>query len=258
MLAFPTEKLIERAQRQILLRRLFRRVFLEDWTTKLIALAIAIGLWLGLSGLRAPKTVRLKGVTLVTRVSNDMEITNTPLQEVGIVVTGDKKEIDSLNERDLVVSIDLTDVTKSGSREVQLTPDNVNIELPDGVKVTGIEPSKTIVNLEKVAEALIDVKPITDGSVRDGFEIYGRTVVPAKVRVRGAETYVKALDSISTEKIDVDGKKDDFTVRQIALNPVNTKITLLDNIVDVAFKVRKKGAKEEPKENPSAQLPANK
>lgn len=258
MLAFPTEKLVERAQRQILLRRLFRRVFLEDWITKLVALGIAVGLWLGLSGLRAQITYRTREVSLVIRVSDDMEITNTPAQEVKLKVTGDKRAIQNLNERDLVVSVDLTDVTKSGSRSIQLTPGNVNIELPNGIKLEEIEPTMTVVNLDKVAERSIDVKPVTDGNVREGFEIYGKTVVPAKVRVRGAENYVKALDSISTEKIDIEGKKEDFTVRQVALSPVNTKIALLDNIVDVTFKVRKKGVKEPEKESPTAQPPANK
>src|SRR4051812_29273110 len=155
-MSFPPENLIAK-ERQIFLRRLFRRVFLEDWGTKLIALGISLALWLGVTGLRAPTTVRLKNVTLIPRISNDMEITNTPAQEVDIVVIGDKQRIDRLNVRDLIVSVDLTDI-KSGDRIVQLTPDTVNLDLPNGLKLVEIQPSKVAVRLEKVEEREIPVK----------------------------------------------------------------------------------------------------
>jgi len=243
MFSFPTEKFLEKEQRQLLLRRLVRRIFLEDWGIKLIALAITAALWLGVTGMRAPTTMRLKNVALNPRVSNDMEITNSPVQEVDIVITGDKPKIDNLNPRDLVISIDLTDI-KSGDRTVQLTPENVNVELPNGVKLDEIQPNKIAVRLEKVEEREIEVKPDTEGSVAEGFEIYSKTVLPAEVRVRGAESFVKSLDSVMTEKINIENRKEDFTVRQVGLNILNPKVTVLDGIVDVTFKIGEKRAEK--------------
>ncbi len=222
-------------------RRLFRRVFLEDWGIKLIALAITLALWLGVTGLRAPTTVRLKNVALNPRVSNDMEITNSPVQEVDIVVTGDKRKVDRLSAHDLVISIDLTDV-KTGDRTVQLSPENVNLELPSGVKLDEIQPNKIAIRLEKVEEREVEVKPETEGSLADGFEIYSQTVLPAKVRVRGAESFVKSLDSISTEKISIQDRQESFTVRQVGLNILNPNVTVLDGIVDVVFNIGEKRA----------------
>jgi YbbR domain-containing protein len=236
---FPTEQFTEKEQRQIFFRRLFRRVFLEDWLLKLVALAITLALWLGVTGLRAPTTVRLKNVALNPRVSNDMEITNSPVQEVDIVVTGDKRKVDRLNPHDLVISLDLTDV-KSGDRTIQLMPENVNLELPNGIRLDEIQPSKIAVRLEKVEERDVPVKPETDGNIADGYEIYSQQVVPAKVRVRGAESLVKSLDSISTEKINLEDRRENFTVRQVGLNISNPNVTVLDGIVDVVFKVGEK------------------
>lgn len=239
LFSFPTEKFIEKEQRQMFLRRIFRRVFLEDWGTKLIALGITFALWLGITGLRAPTTVRLKNITLNTRISNDMEITNTPTNDVEIVITGDKRIIDKLNSRDLVVSVDLTDI-KAGDRIVQLTPETVNLELPSGVKLDNIQPNKVAVKLEKVEEKEVEVKVETEGNLAEGFEIYSSNVVPAKVRIRGAESFVKSMDSISTEKVNVDGLKENYFARQIGLNVVNPKVTLLDTIVDVSFRIGEK------------------
>jgi hypothetical protein len=236
---FSTERFTEKEQRQIFWRRLFRRVFLEDWGTKLIALGISFALWLGISGLRAPTTVRLKNVTLNTRVSNEMEMTNTPIQEVDLVVTGDKRLVDRLNSRDLIVSVDLSDI-KSGDRIVQLTPETVSLELPSGIKLDEIQPNKIAVRLEKVEEREVTIKVETEGNLAEGFELYGANAVPAKVRVRGAESFVKSLDSVSTEKINIEGLKDNLFARQIGLNVVNPKVTLLDTIVDVNLKIGEK------------------
>lgn len=236
MFSFTTEQFTEREQRQVFFRRLFRRIFLEDWLLKLIALAITMALWMGVTGLRAPTTVRLKNITLNTRISNDMEITNTPAREVDVVVTGDKRRVDRLNPNDLVISVDLSDV-KPGDRTVQLTPETVNLELPSGIKLEEIQPNKIAVRLENVAEREIEVKPEIEGSVAEGFEIYSQTVVPATVRVRGAESFVKSLDSISTDRINIENQRENFTVRQIGLNVANPNVTVLDGIVDVIFRI---------------------
>jgi YbbR domain-containing protein len=241
LFSFPTEKFTEKEQRQQYVRHIFRRIFLEDWGTKLIALGITFALWLGITGLRTPTTLRLKNVTLVTRISNEMEITNTPVEEVQIVLTGDKREIDRLTNRDLVVSVDLTEV-KPGDRIVQLTPETVNLDLPNGVKLEEIQPNKIPLKLEKVSEKEVTVKVETEGNLAEGFEIYSSEVVPAKVRVRGAESFVESLDSISTEKISVEGLKENHFASQIGLNVVNPKVTLLDTIVDVNFTIGEKRA----------------
>jgi len=236
---FPVEKIFPTNVRQFSFRRLLRRVFLEDWLIKAIALFITVTLWLGVTGLRAPTTARLRSVPLNLRVSNDIEVTNSPVGEVDLVITGDKRKIDLLNQRDLVVSLDLTEVP-AGERTVQMTAENVNIELPTGVKLEEIQPGKIAVKLEAVEEREIAVQAVTEGAVADGFEIYGKTVSPTKVRVRGPESFVKSLDSVSTEKINLENRREDFTVRQVALNVVNPKITVLDTAVDAAFRIGEK------------------
>jgi YbbR domain-containing protein len=226
-------------ERQIFISRLLRKVFLEDWLMKLVALVITLALWLGVSGLRAPKTVRLRAVALNLQISNDVEITNSPVQEIDIVVTGDKRKTDNLNARDLVVSLDLSTV-QPGDRMVQLSPENVSVELPTGVRLEEIQPNKIAVNIETVEEREIPVKATTEGSVAEGFEIYSETAMPAKVRVRAPSSYIKSLNFVSTEKINLDNHSEDFTVKQIPLNLSNPKATVLDTAVDIAFRVGEK------------------
>ena len=123
-MAFSTEKILQKEQRQISFRRLFQRIFLDDWVVKALALAITFALWLGVTGLRTPTRERLRNISLAVRVSNDIEITNSPVQEVDLVVTGDKRKIDQIKREDLIVSLDLTDA-QPGDRTVKISPENV-------------------------------------------------------------------------------------------------------------------------------------
>lgn len=225
-----------------MLRRLLRRVFLEDWSTKLIALGITLALWFGVVGLSKPMTSNLRA-KLILRTPNDMELTSTPVQEVEIVVTGYKEKIDALRSkeisRDLIVALDLTDI-KPGERVVQLSPETINIDLPSGVKLDEIQPSKIPLTLEKVEQREVEIRIETEGNPAEGFEVYYKTALPGKVRVRGPQSFVRALDSISTEKIEIEGKNADFSVQQATLNLVNPKITLIDSLVDINVRIGEK------------------
>src|SRR6185369_8048973 len=170
-MAFPNEKFSERDSRQAFWSRLFRKVFLDDWVMKLIALIITLGLWLGVTGLRTPTSRRFMNIPLNLRVANDLEVTNSPVTEVEIKVSGDKSKIDQLNQRDLSVTLDLTDV-QAGDRTAQIMPDNVSIELPTGFKLEEIQPSKIAVKLERIIERNVAIKAETEGGVAEDFEIY--------------------------------------------------------------------------------------
>jgi len=217
--------------------RLARKIFLEDWMMKLIALVITLGLWLGVTGLRTPTSTNFRSIPLNLRVANDLEVTNSPVAEVDIKISGDKSKINQINKEDLLVSLDLSDV-QPGERVVSITPENVSVELPAGVKLEGITPSIIPVRLEKIIERDVPVKAETEGVLAEGYEIYSAATMPATVRVSGPESFIRPLDSVSTEKINVESKQEDFTVQQVSLNVVSPKVRLVDTtVVDVTFRI---------------------
>jgi YbbR domain-containing protein len=236
-MSFPTEKIFERDQRQAFLLRLVRKIFLEDWTMKLVALIITIGLWLGVTGLRTPTSRLINDVPLSLRLASDLTTTNSPVTEVTVKISGDKSRIDQINKGELTVSVDLSDVP-AGDRTLQLTPQNVYLELPAGFKLEEIQPSRIAVRLERVIERDVPVKAETEGGVADNFEIYSSVVTPTTVRVSGPESFVRPLDSISTEKINVESKQEDFTARQVSLNVISPQVRLIDTtVVDVFLRI---------------------
>lgn len=211
-------------------------LFFEDWLTKTIALVIALVLWYGVTGSRAPTTRRLGNVRLVLQLPPETETGNDALNKVDITVTGDKSRVSRLTGDDLIVVADLSN-SKPGEFVVQLKPETVNIELPSGVKLDEIEPNKISVKLEPRIEKLIPVKPAFIGQLPEGYEIYETTVSPESVRVRGAASRVNALDSVPTEKIDLNVHAESFSEKQVTVDLLDPKITVLDAVVDLTVKI---------------------
>jgi YbbR domain-containing protein len=241
--AIEPQHFVEKRPNMLFFKHVIRKIFLEDWLLKLVALVITFALWLGVTGLSTPTTTRMTGVPLTLRFSNNTEVTNSPIQEVDIVISGDKRKIAQINKNDLIVSIDLTDVIP-GERVIQLTPENVSVELPTGVRLEEIQPNKIAVKLESVEEKDVAVKTETQGEIPEGFEVYSEIITPAKVRVRGPASFIRSLTSLTTEKIDLANRNADFTARQIPVNVSNPRATLLETVVDVAFRIGEKRAEK--------------
>ena len=222
--------------RTLFFKHIVRKIFFEDWLTKLVALAVTLALWLGVTGLSTPTTTRLTGIPLSLRFSSDAEVTNSPIAEIDVIISGDNRKIAQINKNDLVASVDLTSVLP-GDRVVQLTPENVELQLPLGVRLDEITPSRMAVRLEAVEEKEVPVQIETVGRLPDGFEVYSLVANPPRVRVRGPQSLAKTLTEISTEKIDLSEHRVDFSAKQAPLTPPNAKLTLFETAVDIYFRI---------------------
>lgn len=226
----------EETKSGLLVSHILRKIFLEDWITKLVALAITLALWLGVTGLSETGSDRYK-VPLILRLADNADTTNDPVSQVDIRVGGDKRRLSQIREGDLRVFVDLTGLSP-GSHAVTLAPDTVSLDLPTGVKLEDIQPNKIAVRLEAVEEKEITVNVDTQGEPADGFEVYSKSVAPSKIRVRGPSSYLRTLSAVSTEKISIAGKNLSFIAGQTRIAPLaNEKATPLDSVVDVSFTI---------------------
>ena len=220
--------------RRIFTRNILRKAFLEDWLLKLVALAITLGLWFAVTGLSTPTKERIN-VPLNLIIASNAQITNTTQQDVQIEISGDKRKIDQINRGDLSATYDLTDVAP-GDWVITLSPDKMSVPLPQGVRVEEIVPGRIPVKIEVLAERELEVKPQTVGDVVSGYEVYQTTVLPPRVRVRGPASIVNALDNVITEKVDLAGRREDFTARQLQVNSPD-QAAILNTVVDVFFRI---------------------
>ncbi len=226
---------------KLFVRHIIRKIFLEDWAMKLVALVITFGLWLGVTVIsKGKQTSDRFTVPLNFRLLDNAEVTNAPVQEVEIRVRGVDEKIEQIRRNDLIAYVDLTELTP-GESVLTLTPESVSVPLPEGVKVVDLQPSRIAVTIEAIEEREISVKAVTDGTPETGFEVYGEpTTLPQKVKVRGPASLVGAIDQLLTDKIPLNGRREDFTARQIPVSVANNKITIYNTVVDVFVRIGEK------------------
>jgi len=210
--------------------KLLRRIFIEDWSLKLLSLAIAIVLWLLVTGQNQPVTAHLN-VQLNFIRPQSLEISNDPPRTVDVMLTGSRNKLDELTSLDLVATVDISD-QHAGERVLRLA-DRAQIALPQGIKVDGFQPSAIPIRLEQIVERQVPVEPKLEGKPADGFEVYG--VYPSKgsISIRGPESRVNSLQKVLTESIWLAGHKESFTATNVAIDVSDPKIDLLDPVVNV-------------------------
>jgi len=227
------------AQKTHWTQRWLREIFIEDLGLKILALIISLALWYGVTGQRAPTTIRVPRVPINFRLPNNMEISNEPRTEVEVTLTGSKRALDGINVRDLLVNVDVSDL-KPGEHQLQLTPERVAMGLPDGVRYGDIQPNNLVLRLEPRVERELEVEVRRTGDVPEGYELRRITSVPDKIKVRGPASHVNALDKAPTEIIRLDNRKESFTISQAAIQIDDKKVDLIDHVVSVQVEIEER------------------
>jgi YbbR domain-containing protein len=217
-------------------QRWLREIFVEDLGLKLLALVISLALWYGVTGQRAPTTIRVPRVPLNFRLPSETEISNEPRTEVEVTMTGSKRALDTINVRDLIVNVDVSDL-KPGEYQLQLTPERVTMGLPDGVHYGDIQPNNVLLRLETRVERELEVEVRHTGNVPEGYELRSLMAVPDKVRVRGPASHVNVLQKAPTEIISLEGRKESFTLPQATIQIDDKKIDLIEGAVMVRVEI---------------------
>ncbi len=215
-------------------QKMLRRIFVEDWSLKLLSLAIAIVLWLLVTGQNQPVTAHVN-VQLNFIRPQSLEISNDPPRTVDVTLTGSRNKLDDLTSLDLVATVDITD-QRAGERVLRLA-DRARITLPQGIKVDGFQPSAIPIRLEEIVDRQVPVEPKLEGKPDDGFEVYSVYPNKGSVSVRGPASRVNAIQKISTESIWLQGRKASFDAPNVALDVPDPKVDLLEPMVSVAIEI---------------------
>jgi YbbR domain-containing protein len=214
--------------------KLLRKLFVEDWSLKLLSLAIALVLWLLVTGQNQPVTAHLN-VQLNFIRPPSLEISNDPPRTVDVMLTGSRNKLDDLTSLDLVATVDISD-QRAGERVLRLA-DKAQISLPQGVKVDGFQPSAVPVRLEEIVERQVPLDPKLEGKPAAGYDIYSVRPSRETVTLRGPESRVAALQRVPTESIWISGHKESFTATNVAVDVPDPKVDVIDPVVNVEIEI---------------------
>lgn len=217
------------------LGRLLRKVFVDDWGVKLLALGITFVLWMAVADFNKPRTIRV-AVQLNFVRPNNLEISNEPPRTIDVELTGSRERLNNMRLSDLVATVDISD-SPAGERIVRLNNDRVHMDLPDGVKIESFKPTTIPIRLEANLERQLPVEVKFAGQPAPGFEVVGSTAQPNVINVSGPASLIEKLQQAPTEVISVEGKKGNFTALGVTIAISDSRIEVDNPVVDVAIEI---------------------
>ena len=215
--------------------RLLRRVFVDDWGVKLLALGITFVLWMAVADFNKPRTIRV-AVQLNFVRPNNLDISNEPPRTIDVELSGSRERLNNMRFSDLVATLDLSD-HPAGDRIVRLNNESVHMDLPDGVKMVSFKPTTIPIRLEPNLERQLPVDIKLGGQPAAGFEVVSATAQPNVISVSGPASVIEKLQQAPTEVISIAGKKDNFTALGVTIALPDSRIEVKNPVVDVAIEI---------------------
>jgi YbbR domain-containing protein len=168
---------------------------------KMLALALAVLLWLVVSGEETvERSVRVP--LELQQVPQGLDLMSEPPNTVDVLVRGASDAVSRMSPGDLVAVLDLR-AARPGRRLFPLTPQEVRA--PFGVDVVEITPNTVAMTFEKEAAREIPVAPSVEGRPAPGYVIGQIKSDPANVQVIGPEDALDRIRAAMTEPVQVGG-----------------------------------------------------
>lgn len=218
--------------------RLLRKVFVDDWGVKLLALGITLVLWMAVADLNKPRTIRVAAQLSFIRPVN-LEISNEPPRTIDVELTGSRERLNNMKLFDLVATVDISD-NAAGERVIRLTNERVHMDLPDGVRIESFKPTTIPIKLEPNVELQLSVEIRLEGNPAPGYEAISSSAQPNMITVRGPASIVGGLQQAPTERISVEGRKEAFTAWGVTIAISDSRIEVANPVVDVSIEIAPK------------------
>jgi YbbR domain-containing protein len=179
----------------------FQRVLMHNLGLKLAALALAVGFWLAVA--RDPVAeVAIDIPVEVRNVPQDLEISSEIAPKAQIRLRGPERTVHQMQSSDVYAAIEFNGV-KPGERTFDLTAQQIH--QPAGLEVVQIVPSQFHLTFDLRLTRQVPVQPRIIGTFAPGFHIGQIVTDPATVTVTGPKGRVEAVESATTDPIDVSG-----------------------------------------------------
>lgn len=171
----------------------------NNFTLKLLSLALGIILWLFASGQQKMEL----GLIATLRFDNmppTLMMVNEPEGTLDVRVVGPRTLLFKIAGERLVYPIDLSNM-EAGQTSFPIQPDR--LRLPKGVRVTRVNPSNVTVVLDEVISKEVPVRVELVGKPAEGYQVGKVEATPHRVTLRGSKNAVLPISHLSTEPISV-------------------------------------------------------
>jgi YbbR domain-containing protein len=214
------------------LRRVARNL---GW--KLLALGIAIAVWVGFSNEPELATI----VTVPVEYRNhpkNLEISSSIVSAIDVEARGPAGRLASLHDARTAAVVDFTSVNGPGERTFTLGASSLS--LPRGVEFVRTIPSQLRFTFEERMTRMLPVDVPLTGDLPPGIKIESMEIAPMVLRVAGPQSHVMKATKLVSDPLDV-GQLAGNTQRTVAVYASDPEVRLLSPPqVTVKIRVRER------------------
>ena len=179
----------------------FHQAFVENLSIKLISLLFAVGLWFVVA--RDPVAeVEMRVPIELRNMAENLEIDSRSITEAQVRIRGPERLIHRLRPGDVWVRVDVTSA-RPGERTFDLSARHVHV--PQDLEVVQIIPSQFQLSFDVRATRTVEVHPRVIGSFASGTRLGQVKAEPASIMITGPQRRVDAVESATTDPVDVSG-----------------------------------------------------
>ncbi len=168
--------------------------------SKLLALAVAIALWVGFSWDQSGLET-LDATVRYVDVPPGMEVNPDETGPVTVTLKGGSRELARLRREGLAIEVDCSDVYGSGLRTYSIN--SSSLETMTSAEFVKATPSQIRFSLEERSEREVEIIPEFSLGPQAGYIVEGYSVHPPELRVVGPADRVGMIEAAGTDPIDL-------------------------------------------------------
>lgn len=208
---------------------------LSDFWLRVFALCIAVISWFVLSITQFPSINKT-----VTKIPVDFSIAGTSVESKGlqplnykavtvdVEIQGMNYEIGTYDQNDLAASVNLDQVTKAGT--YQLDIDVKSAHPADNVKVLSVTPETVEVRFEQRQTIKMKVSDYSPNvAAEEGFTLGNIEVTPDVITIEGPENELEKIAKVEAEYLGTEKLSEDKTVTTATFNFIDSAGNRLDS-----------------------------
>jgi hypothetical protein len=185
--------------------------FFSDWPAKVLSVAVALLLFFFFHLNRLD--TRVISVPLVVQSNEDFVPGSQYPRAIKLSLRGESKSLFEVQEDDFRATVDFTAVKGQGlARATVMLEKRGNAVDIDPLEISP-EPATISVTMERRSSRVVPVTPAYHGFLDPGFELKSFDLAPAEVQVEGPESAVLKIAEVTTEPIELAGRRGDFSVK---------------------------------------------
>lgn len=225
-----------------------RRILYNDNLLKILSLVAAVIFWfIVVINVSPDYKHTFYGVAVgidensATLTSLGLHVVEKSPSAVSVVVTGPRNVIGALTADDFTVAPNISDISKAGSYELELT---ASLKVPDNrIKITKVNPANITVNFDTMVTKTLPVKvKVEESNVPDGYLMQTAQASPTEITLSGPTTelsqvskavaYVKVDDGatkttvIKSDIVLLDSKDKELKLGHVQLSASAVQVTV--------------------------------